>query len=142
MAPKFFFHEPTKKSNLIVYALGKKYFLHKLFLEESPYFIQLINEMKGNELRLRITDQLITLECKILIVNDGMTIISDKNHSFSAIDFVFCYIYQADVELNNNVTDVAAILATAAFFKFDTLFHLASKKVMTLCNIKNVSNFN
>lgn len=64
MAPKFFFHEPTKKSNLIVYALGKKYFLHKLFLEESPYFNQLINEMKGNELRLRITDQLITLECK------------------------------------------------------------------------------
>ena len=68
MAQKFFFHEPTKKSNLMVHALGKKYFLHKRFLRESPYFAQLIHEKKSKEIRLEITDQLITLACKIFKV--------------------------------------------------------------------------
>ena len=68
MASKFFFHEPTKRSNLIVHALGKKYFLHKIFMVESPYFNQLIKEMKNNEIRLGITDRQITTDCKILIV--------------------------------------------------------------------------
>ncbi|CAO1398386.1 unnamed protein product [Diamesa serratosioi] len=116
MAPKFFFHEPTQNSNLIVYALDKKYYLHKIFLEQSPYFEKLMSKMRGNELSLLITDRQITLD---------------------SIDFVFCFIYEAHVELNNNVFDVAAILATAAFFQFKSLLNLATKKVMHLCTVKN-----
>lgn len=89
MTSKYFFHEPTRNSNLIVIVLGKKYYLHKIFLERSPYFMKLINEMKGNELHLRITDHQITLNCKILELIKLLTFISNTNLSSNRLCFLF-----------------------------------------------------
>ena len=44
--------------------------------------------------------------------------------------------------MNDDVVQVAAILATAVYFKFKKVVEVASEKVMDLCCQSNVSNTN
>ncbi|ENN73153.1 hypothetical protein HUJ04_008941 [Dendroctonus ponderosae] len=111
-----------KNSDVTVCALGKEYYLHRVYLCQSPYF----GSMFGGSW-LETTQKYITID----VVDPAIT--------QDSLKVVFGSLYEAEVVLNP--LEVLPIMATATMFQLDGLIEQCTELMLETINPKTCLDY-
>lgn len=124
-----------------MYALGKTWRLHKIYLCQSPYFASMFGgswrETEDNFVSIEIIDPHVNLECKFLSLFLLLFLTVLSFHI--ALETVFGSLYQDEVTIDPK--RVISVLATATQFQLEGLINQCAEVMAETVNAEVIIEF-
>uniref|UniRef100_A0A1A9Z5X0 BTB domain-containing protein n=1 Tax=Glossina pallidipes TaxID=7398 RepID=A0A1A9Z5X0_GLOPL len=115
-------YKEQKNSDVAIMALNKVWYLHKIYLSQSPYFSCMFNgswqECHQDFVHIQISEENITVE---------------------ALDAVFGSLYLGEIEIDDK--SVISIIAAATFFHLDNIINKCTELMADTINADTVMSY-